>query len=545
MVGSSHPIKIETYSLDNFKQLVHSGPNAKPEIIDQSIHFVYFEEYFANIKAKTMVIEAEYVDRDFLDDFAGYYVRCLTPYQKNCRRVHFFSIDFSQESFDGLVSGGESPLDTDKLQESYLGFIVLKPLPQTVIGRTCLEPYDSDGRREFPSIRDYEVNLCGLTLKIESLAFQEQDTVTAACATSALWSVFHGTSKLYQHRVPSPVEITKLATKLSPPVSRVLPNTDGLSDWQLAQAIRAVDLEPIAIDARQPLVLKAYCYAYMKSKVPILISVLLNDWSSGKPEAMDHHAVALTGFSIPSTASPVPLPPYGLLLTATRLDKLYAHDDGIGPFARMKFEKDGLSTSWRGKNGKIGSVKAVGKGLLIPVYHKVRIRFAIIFNVVQDFDAFVEECRKHTGCLKGIAAPAPNKPGCSAFIHRMGSGQPNVLDRLEWDIYLTTANEIKKSVRQAHLIVGENCLSILQDHMPRFIWRATAKFEGAPVIDLLFDATDIEQGDFFHRAIEYNKDLAVSLRAYVTHPDLQDWMSIKPVKNIFDWLNKHPNPFIS
>ena len=464
-----------------------------------------------------MVIEPTYIDRDFLEDFAGYYVRCFTKYEKTCRRVHFFDKAFTQADFESLLVGETSPLSLESLQASYLGFMVLKPLPKTVIGRTCLKPYESGGHRFFPVVRRYETHLCGIKLEVESIAFQEQDTVTSACATSALWSMFHGTSKLYQHRIPSPIEITKLATRLSPPISRVLPNTEGLSRWQLAQAIRAVDLEPIAIDATKPLVLKAYCYAYMKSHVPVLLGVSLNDWSSGKPELLGHHAVALTGFSLPATAKPVPLPPYGMLLTATRLDKLYAHDDGIGPFARMEFEKYGLSTSWLGKDGKIGSVKASGKGLLIPVYHKVRIRFETIFDVVQDFDVFIEVCRKDTGCLSGNT-------------------------RLEWDIYLTTVNEVKESIRNCGQLDPKYRLSILHEHMPRFIWRATALLDGDPVIDLLFDATDIEQGDFFFRAVESNNDLSMGLRAFNPAQDMKDWMSVRPIKSVFDWLHKNPLP---
>ena len=511
MEASSKSIEVKQYTPEHLEEVVLSGPHANDAIIGRSLHLIYLKEYLKELGAQSMVIEHTYVDRDFLEDFASYYVRCLKSYERTCRRIHFFSQAFKQEDFEQLLAGETRSLTEQSLQASYLGFIVLKPLPETVIGRTCLKPYEPEERRFYPVVRTYEVHLYGLKLEIKSIAFQEQDTVTSACATSALWSVFQGTSKLYQHRVPSPVEITRLATRLSPPVSRVLPNTEGLSEWQMAQAIRAVALEPIAIGAANPFVLKAYCYAYMKSHVPVLLTVVLNDWSSGKPELFGHHAVALTGFSLPATTSPLPLRPYGMLLSATRMDKLYAHDDGIGPFARMEFEKSCLSTSWKGKDGKIGSVKAIPKGLLISVYHKIRISFLAIFNVVQDFDAFVQVCRKDTGCLGGKA-------------------------RLEWDIYLTTVNEVKESIRNCPVLDPTYKLSILYEHMPRFIWRATALLDGEPVIDLLFDATDIEQGDFFFRAIEYEDDLAAGLRAFSPAADIEDWMSVRPIKFVFAWL---------
>ena len=53
-------------------------------------------------------------------------------------------------------------------------------------------------------------------LRVKSLSFQEQDHEVAACATSALWSIFHGTGKMFQHPILSPVEITKVAFEIMP-----------------------------------------------------------------------------------------------------------------------------------------------------------------------------------------------------------------------------------------------------------------------------------------------------------------------------------------
>jgi len=66
--------------------------------------------------------------------------------------------------------------------------------------------------------------------------------------------------------------------------------------------------------------------------------------------------------------------------------------------------------------------------------------------------------------------------------------------------------------------------------------------DGDPVIDLLFDATDIEQGDFFFRAVESNNDLSMGLRAFNPAQDMKDWMSVRPIKSVFDWLHKNPLP---
>ena len=57
-------------------------------------------------------------------------------------------------------------MSTETLQKNYLGFIVVKPLPSTVVGRTCLKTYDDDG--DLLSAIFFDVNN-GCVLHIEIL----------------------------------------------------------------------------------------------------------------------------------------------------------------------------------------------------------------------------------------------------------------------------------------------------------------------------------------------------------------------------------------
>jgi hypothetical protein len=200
-------------STDTLKEVLPKKSEISLLELDTKLHIRYFGDYFNEIGAHTLVVENEYVDHDYSEDHAEYYVRCFKEYKRKCTRLHVFKSDFIKADLSSLLQGNEGRLSVDLLQESYLGFIVIKPLPKTVIGRTCLKTYPSDGPRYFPITRSYTANLFGINLKVESsLAFQEQDTVVAACATSALWSIFQGTGKLFQHAIPSPSVITKAAT---------------------------------------------------------------------------------------------------------------------------------------------------------------------------------------------------------------------------------------------------------------------------------------------------------------------------------------------
>lgn len=291
------------YSIENLKNILSCSPDVDVSALESKLHIIYFEEYFSALCAKTIVIEEDYVDRDFIEDYAGYYVRCFKKYRRKCRRLHFFSSIFSKDEFKFLIQGKPSPINQEQLKKSYLGFIVAKPLPQTIIGRTCLKTYpDEGGRRHYSSTQSFGANLFGIQLVIQTLPFQEQDNVVAACATSALWSVFHGSGFIFQHPIPSPVEITRNATSMLPLETRSLPNR-GLTGGQMAYAIRSVGLEPFLVDATNLTTLRGTAYAYLRGGLPLLLGLQLIDtsYSTGaslQGNLLGRHAVALTGFSL-------------------------------------------------------------------------------------------------------------------------------------------------------------------------------------------------------------------------------------------------------
>lgn len=51
----------------------------------------YLNEYLEKLGAKTAIVEHQYIDRNFMDDYCGYYARCFNEYPKKCERIHFSS----------------------------------------------------------------------------------------------------------------------------------------------------------------------------------------------------------------------------------------------------------------------------------------------------------------------------------------------------------------------------------------------------------------------------------------------------------------------
>jgi len=96
-----------------------------------------------------------------------------------------------------------------------------------------------------------------------------------------------------------------------------------------------------------------------------------------------------------------------------------------------------------------------------------------------------------------------------------GAGRADLLPKphgFEWDLYLTGVNEYKRETLESDQEPLGGRLAVLGQGMPRFVWRATAFSGQDRVLDLLFDATDIEQGNVFLRAVEYHAALSGFLR---------------------------------
>ncbi|MDP2157450.1 MAG: hypothetical protein Q8K68_07065, partial [Nitrospirota bacterium] len=224
-------------------------------------------------------------------------------------------------------------------------------------------------------------------------------------------------------------------------------------------------------------------------------------------------------------SNPIPVGSSGFLSKASRIDKIYVHDDQIGPFARM--ESDGvpvclekgnpefsLSTSWRGSSGVIGSARAVPVAILVPLYHKMRITYDVIERIVINFDSSVETFRSN------------------GLIPQLGK-------RLEWDLFLSTINDLKEEILQSRDLDEAERIEVLTERMPRFVWRATAVIDKKPIVELVFDATDIEQGNFLIRAIRFDRPFFEILKSISNMPSIATIINNSFVSPIFGWIREH------
>jgi hypothetical protein len=466
----------------------------------------YLYGYLAAIKAKTIVVENDYVDGDYLEDFASYYVRCFERYERFCKRLHFFTAeDLDEAALKALVMGQAPPERTASIIASYLGFIVARPLPSAIVGRTLLQTYPPDnGRRNYPVIRDYQAHLFGTALTVRSLPFQEQDAVLAACATVALWCAFHKTAEKFGTPSPRPAAITRAANRATHR-GRSVP-THGLIIEEMCQAVSEVGLEPELVEVMDrdvPLV--SLAYAHLKAGLPVILIA--------EVESRGLHAITLTGYSLKNTrvhTQEVAGGGSSIPMIGLRIDEFYGHDDQIGPFSRILIGPSAstypvlLKGSWVDKStGK--QLELRPEAVLIPVYNKIRVTFLDVLGWLTPL----------TGVLNLVV--------------------PDPATSLEWDVHLTTTTEYKEALKSASLPAPE-IERLLFKPQPRFLWRAVLRVLGVEVLELLTDATDMARSFPIREALWLNDSFKQGVKALITSSAMQQSLNDTLSRRFLDFL---------
>ena len=318
--------KLEIYSFQD------SANNPYITSSQQTRQIKYLYKYLSGLHCKTIVIEPYYFDTDYLSEFSEFYSTGAKGYSNVCKRMHFFSQEFTLDEFKSIISESDITL-VSKFKDSYLGFSVVRPLPHAPIGNTVIRWFGDEEQQftRIKALREYKIHLNGIELRVEGLAWQQQDSAVAACATIALWSAIHSAAFDESHYIPTTAEITKLAHKGESVGSRIFPS-NGLSNIQLLEAIKELGLAPVMYwgsmsnGAFSPEQFSLLCATYLRSGFPIILGGFFDESPS------DLHAVCITGFREPSTPE---LQGNKALLRSTNIETIYINDDNLGPNVRF------------------------------------------------------------------------------------------------------------------------------------------------------------------------------------------------------------------
>jgi hypothetical protein len=212
--------------------------------------------------AKCVVIERHYIDKDYRDTFSNYHSKRFTTPLARCLRLHFFDKPITRKKLR----------NSKLLQSGYCGYAIVRPTRPNCLGRTLLDPIKLRYSHGAVCLCNERLSIQGVPLSITGFPFISQDADVTVCAQSSLWMVIRYFSNRYQmYREIYPYQITQLTRDYS--IGRLVPS-GGLTDWQMAEALRQVGLSPLIYERRSyPKDFEHIMYTYVESGIPILVSM--------------------------------------------------------------------------------------------------------------------------------------------------------------------------------------------------------------------------------------------------------------------------------
>ncbi len=342
----------------------------------------YLANYLDRLGTGTVIVEHRYVEPNLQADYWAYWTDDSVTDQYNWSRMHFFSGDILGDNSELL----NEPIIDEKVkhlcqklmdlatdaENKYNGYTVVVRGSEQFIAKTCLkepkqeqtstdDPDGSDNRLR--TLRVYKANLLGVPLSLMSLGFMEQNSAVSACATCAVWSVLQKTAHTYNHKLSSPGEITRAAFGVTD-MHTQLPVDKGLTIDNISRAFNATsqlnasvvappinkDLEEEEPDDEIKKESLDRLHAILDTVLPTInagIPVLLQVRrpSSSSEKEYDHHAICLVGCiydgSMPIFGGDPSLESEGIFRQTSKISRLIAHDDNIGPFVEYKIQPNG------------------------------------------------------------------------------------------------------------------------------------------------------------------------------------------------------------
>ena len=233
-----------------------------------------------------VVIETEYIDKVYRDSYYNFFSTKLKRYNRNCVRLSFFEPKFS--TIEEFMEAG-----MDKLRMWYDGFLVIRPLPNSCIGRNAISKRAKMSQGFEICLAPIKTTCIGAKLKVEAFPHSSQDAEYMSCAETTIWTIleyFGNKYTLYKPSLP-----TEVIDSLDSTAFKRLTPTTGLTIQQLSLALKKHDLSTIVYYkdnySSSPEKFQELLNCYIESGFPVALFLK-------KPSGGAGHAVVCIGRSM-------------------------------------------------------------------------------------------------------------------------------------------------------------------------------------------------------------------------------------------------------
>ena len=215
---------------------------------------------------RTVVIEYDYVCKDYRDTYANYYAKKFAKYPNSTIRLLFFAKTVSPDDIWNVA----------KYADSFIGYSVIRPTRIKCIGRTILRPEFCRGVYGDICVHAHRINFLGVDLAVEGFPFISQDTDVTRCAHACCWmSLRHFSER--QSIVPEayPYRITQMTHDLSR--GRLIPSK-GLVMAQISEILTNYGLYPEIYartlwESKETGSFDRLLYWYIESGIPLILGL--------------------------------------------------------------------------------------------------------------------------------------------------------------------------------------------------------------------------------------------------------------------------------
>ena len=274
-------------------------------------------------RVKAVLVEYDYVDKDYRSTLYHFYAKKARPYRADCVRLHFFDeqVDFERRQSDE---------DSERaLGDHYYGYMVLRPTLTMTLGRSLLSPDIRVGAHGSAIQARHYVHLLGHRLSVWGFPSMDQHVDIAACAHVACWAVLrHYSESFAQSREYLVYEIAKLATGFEP--GGISPSR-GLDVWEAERVFNAAGCFPVIV-AREDSTDEDFfgqLLSYLESGFPLFIGLEVED---------EGHAIVAAGHSWRKGTVPVLT---GSSHAWAKVETLLTVDDNLLPYVTVPIDEAG------------------------------------------------------------------------------------------------------------------------------------------------------------------------------------------------------------
>ncbi len=508
-----------------------------------------------NSKDKILcVTENYYVSQSYIDDLVVYHSISFKNYEKFCKRIHLFSkvgeLPFRDKATLESFLKSNTSIKNDILDDSYLGYVVVKPIEKTPIGVILAKPWnekDISGTEVVKSLVDETVNFFGIPIHLRALAMQPQDPSVSICSVNSIWCVLHYGWKNFKVPMVSPAKISQ-KSGLSIDNGRLYPIGDrkGYNTSQVCGALKEFDLQPEIFDiskTNQLIDLKRIVYAYNKSGFPLLLGYKFPNNSEKPNEKNEDHLVTICGFKMKpakiNLKEQVPLKAY-------QITEIVVHDDQLGPYASIQVDGDmDNSNATIGVHGIWGldtlsnkePVPASVTSIIVPVPEGIRIRYEIVEGVVKKFCSIFE---KNLPTDLAIFDQTQLTANDRTYLEVL-MGIQEKFQKQEWDIYLIKSINYKKdliSTPQTEIAEGVKYATTTTTY-PLYIWVASLSIDNKRHVDLIFDTTGSPDGDSLYQINFFNDIFKLHISLFIAVLDRLENMPKNYPSRLKEFIKTH------